>query len=73
MGKAQRSAQNGNYGEAYQQAVQAWQAVRGIAAGDPEARQLEAELHNLLEQYGEAGNKKYSGKLPGVDKPLIIK
>ena len=69
--KAEQSASRGRHAQAFQEALKAWESVRGAAAVNAECRKAEIELRALLKNYGEAANA--SARAGDLTKPLILR
>ena len=72
LGAAERSASDGDYGEAYSQALTAWQMVSPHSKQDSKCKALEQALFAHLKRYGEEANQ----QVPATEassKPLVVR
>ncbi len=77
--QAEQLARKGQYGRAYQQALQGWQVLRSAAPQNPdqnpEYQSLLRQLETLLQEYGDLAND--NAHLPPLrrfnDKPYVMK
>jgi len=67
--RAQQHAREGQYGQAYAEALRAWQLLGPLSKMDPECRQLYDQVNALLPVYGERTGPPSSR---WEDKPLAI-
>jgi|GEM_PF-2511321 hypothetical protein len=51
--RAEQHARQGQYGQAYAEALRAWQVLRPFSKIDPECRKLYEQLDSRLREYGE--------------------
>ncbi|MCS7304555.1 MAG: hypothetical protein NZ602_05535 [Thermoguttaceae bacterium] len=69
--RAHQLAQQGKYGQAYAEVLQAWTILRPAARYEPKCQNLMQQLESLLRRYGELANQNYT-QVPLGDKPFAI-
>ncbi len=68
--RSEQAAENENYGDAFDLAVQAWEMTQAFPE-DPECQKLEGELQKLIDQFGDQANRENRSSLR-KNQPLIV-